>query len=280
MAVCVAHALLPDGWNASSVFVSLVRSERVRTIRAPRQPMDKRRAAPSARMNSDDERLAELVRLIRRELRATQVHLAALAGVPLNDLKNIEGGRAGRVRLERVRSVLSAAGGRARLVAWWNGAAADRLLDARHAAIVERVVRLLRARGWEVHVEVTFSEWGERGSIDVLGLHRERRAALVIEVKTAIGSAEETNRVFDAKTRLAPQLVLKRFAWRARVVGRVLVVPSTSTIRRVVVRHGATFAAVYPARSREVRAWLRRPAAPLSGIWFLSDGQDGSSLDR
>jgi hypothetical protein len=227
-------------------------------------------------VHPDDQRLAELVRLIRRELRTTQIQLAAVANVPLNDLKKIEAGNAGAVRLERVRRVLDAQGGRARLVALWNGAAADRLLNARHAALVERVVALLKTRGWEVQVEVSFSEWGERGSIDVLALHRERRAVLVIEVKTAIGSVEATNRMLDVKVRLAPGLVAKRFGWHARVVGRVLVLPSTSTIRRVIAAHAATFAVVYPARSREVRAWLRGPVWPLSGIWFVSDGRDTS----
>ena len=41
-------------------------------------------------MHKDDERLAELVRAIRRELGQTQVQLAASAGIPLNDVKRIE----------------------------------------------------------------------------------------------------------------------------------------------------------------------------------------------
>jgi transcriptional regulator with XRE-family HTH domain len=231
-------------------------------------------------MHPDDARLAELVRLIRRELGITQVQLASTANVPLNDVKAIEGGRAGAVRLHRLRLLLEAEGGRGRLVPWWNGASADRLLDGRHAALVERVVALLKTRGWEVHVEVSFAEWGERGSIDVLALNRHLRVALVIEVKTAIGSLEETNRVLDAKFRLAPEVIAKRFGWRPRTVARVLVLPGSSTNRRVVAEHAATMDATYPARSREVRAWLRRPDSALSGIWFVSDGQHSSNVRR
>jgi hypothetical protein len=229
-------------------------------------------------MHPDDERLSDLVRLIRRELRISQVQLAAVAHVPLNDLKRIEAGKAGYVRLNRVRRVLEAEGGRARLVPWWNGAAADRLLDSRHAALVERVVALLKARGWEVQVEVSFSEFGERGSIDILALKPDARVAIMIEVKTAIGSLEETNRVLDAKVRLAPILISKRYGWRPAIVGRLLVVPSTSTVRRVVDAHASTMESIYPARSREVRAWLRRPTSPVSGIWFVSDGRNASSV--
>ncbi|HVH18470.1 MAG TPA: helix-hairpin-helix domain-containing protein, partial [Myxococcota bacterium] len=45
----------------------------------------------------------------------------------------------------------------------------DRLLDERHAAMVEAVMRRLVALGWKVRAEVTFSSFGERGSIDVFG---------------------------------------------------------------------------------------------------------------
>lgn len=61
-----------------------------------------------------------------------------------------------------------------------------------------------------------------------------------------------------------------RFGWEPRTVGRILVVPEDRTIRRVVERHSATFAASYPARNREVRRWLREPAGPIAGLWFVT----------
>src|SRR4051812_46920180 len=185
-------------------------------------------------MHPDDERLADLVRHIRRELHITQVQLAARANVPLNDVKQVEAGKAGSVKIHRVRTILEAEGGRARLVPWWNGAAAERLLDARHAEMVERVVRLLQLRGWIVFVEVSFAEFGERGSIDVLAVRPSVRAALVIEVKTAIGSLEETNRILDIKVRLAPKIVYKKLGWRPAMVGRILVVPEAGSSRRTI----------------------------------------------
>ncbi len=43
------------------------------------------------------------------------------------------------------------------------GAALDRLLDQRHAGLVERSIVVQRSYGWRCETEVTFSEYGERG---------------------------------------------------------------------------------------------------------------------
>ncbi len=214
--------------------------------------------------------LAHLLRLIRRKTGHTQNELAVWAGVPRIDVIRIEAGRAADVKLGRVRRILEAAGGRGRLVPWWNGAAADRLLDERHAALVERAARVFRARGWQTAVELSFAEFGERGSIDIFAAHGARLAIAVCEVKSEFGSLEELNRTLDVKERLAPKLAHARFGWWPNIVGRLLIVPRDNAIRRIVAAHPATMAAAYPARSREVRAWLRQPAAPLRGIWFVS----------
>jgi hypothetical protein len=131
---------------------------------------------------------------------------------------------------------------------------------------------------WEPHLEVTFSEFGERGSIDILATNREARAVAVCEVKSVIGSLEETNRVLDVKERLAPTVVFTRFGWRPAVVGRILILPRDSTVQRVIASHPITMSGLYPARAREIRAWLRHPAKPLRGIWFVSYGPNTSSV--
>ena len=97
------------------------------------------------------------------------------------------------------------------------------------------------------------------------------------EIKSTFGSLEETNRALDVKERLAPKIALARFGWKPVVVGRILVVPSERTVRRVVARHAATMDALYPARSREVRAWLRMPDVPIRGIWFVSDQRNAGT---
>lgn len=220
----------------------------------------------------DDDRTGRLLRAIRNEAHLTQADLARRARVPRRDVIRIEAGLCGSVSLDRIRSVFEAADGRVRLATWWKGAAADRLLDARHARLVERAVSLLQRRGWETAVEVSFSRFGERGSVDVLAARGELLAILVVEVKSEIGSIEATNRALDVKERLAPVIAQARFGFQPRVVGRVLVVPRNETIRRVIARYERTMSAVYPDRGRELRRWLHRPEDPIRAIWFVSEG--------
>ncbi|HLX35233.1 MAG TPA: hypothetical protein VKR30_08325 [Candidatus Limnocylindrales bacterium] len=221
--------------------------------------------------NVEDERLGRLLRLLRRRFGTTQAALAARAEVPRLDIIRVEAGRAGAIRLDRLRRIFDAGGARGRWHVVWNGAAADRLLDERHAALVERAVTVLQRRGWTTAPEVSFAEFGERGSIDILAARPARRAIAVVEVKSDLGSIEETNRVLDAKERLSPRLALARFGWQPAVVGRLLVLPDEDRLRRLVARHERTMSAVYPARGPAVRAWLRTPGHPLRGIWFLSE---------
>jgi hypothetical protein len=219
----------------------------------------------------EDERLGQILRSVRRQVDMTQEGLAARAGVPVRDVIAVEDGRAGVVKVDRVRRMFLAVEGRARLTAWWGGAAADRLVDRRHAALVETALAILRRRGWEVATEVSFARYGERGSIDVLAVFRPTLTVVVGEVKASLGSLEETNRTLDVKERLAPIIAAERFGIRPRFVGRVLILPDDRTVRRIIDRHSTTMGVMYPARSREVRAWLHRPDRPLRGIWFLSE---------
>lgn len=184
----------------------------------------------------------------------------------------LEAGEAGALRVGDLREHFTRLGARVQVSVWWNGAALDHLIDTRHAAIVETSISVLRANAWRTEAEVTFSEYGERGSIDVMGGHEATRSVFVGEVKTAWGSMEETNRRLDVKVRLAPKLAMERFGWRPTAVARVLILPADRSLRRVAERHALTLDSIYPARTRELRSWIRRPAGPLRGIWFLADG--------
>jgi len=130
-----------------------------------------------------------------------------------------------------------------------------------------------------VRIEVSYSEFGERGSIDVFAGLPPRRAVVVLEVKSDIGSLEEMNRILDVKERLAPKLAVAQFGWRPEFVGRILVLPEDLTLRRLLHKHAQTMRTIYPATSREVRAWLRNPASRLRGIWFLSETRNKPNED-
>jgi hypothetical protein len=122
-----------------------------------------------------------------------------------------------------------------------------------------------------IAAETSFSEYGERGSIDVFGGHPEARAVFVGEAKSEWGSIEETLLRLDAKTRLAPKIAERTFGFRPRSVAAVLMFPDETTHRRIAARFPDTINAALPGRSREIRAWLRTPAGPLRAIWFMSN---------
>ena len=150
----------------------------------------------------------------------------------------------------------------------WRAEQLDRLMDEGHARLVEIVVALLRATGWEVAVEVSYSVWGERGSIDVLAYHRLSGIVLVIEVKSVVPDSQAMLHALDRKTRLAAQIAKER-GWECRHVARLLVVGDSATARRRVDRLASTYEAAFPARGGELRRWLRRPAGSISGLLFL-----------
>jgi hypothetical protein len=51
-------------------------------------------------------------------------------------------------------------------------------------------------------------------------------------------------------------------------------------MRRIVERHAATMDAIYPARTSEIKAWLRAPTASIRGIWFMSEVAHSDSESR
>ena len=59
------------------------------------------------------------------------------------------------------------------------------------------------SRRWVTAAEVSFSEHGERGSIDVLAGHPDTRSLLVIEVKASLGSLEDES-ALDVRNALRP----------------------------------------------------------------------------
>lgn len=222
-------------------------------------------------MAADDERIGRALRELRRRAGQTQAQAAASAGVSRRTWERAELGGCGQLTLDTLRKLGSPFDARLRATIWWRGAELDRLLDERHARLVEQVIALFRRRGWLTAAEVSFSEYGERGSLDLLGFHLQTRSAAVGEVKTAFGSFEETNRRLDVKVRLAPKLVSERFGQRPATVSRLLILPNEMTLRRVAARHPETLLAIYPARAQETRAWLTRPVGSISALWFLSD---------
>jgi transcriptional regulator with XRE-family HTH domain len=230
----------------------------------------------------NDIRIGTVARALRQRLGLRQADVGARARVSQDVVSLIERGQLERVSLSLLRRVLRGLDADLVLVARWRGGDVDRLIDERHAWLGGRVAGLLGADGWRVFPEVTYSIFGERGSIDLIAWHPETRTLLVIELKSELVSAEETLRRHDAKVRLAPAIVADRFGWRPVSVARLLVLPDTTTNRRRVERHSALFSQAYPAGNVATRRFIRRPSSTSSfgGLWFLSDTTDLRGIQR
>ncbi|MBA3779349.1 MAG: helix-turn-helix domain-containing protein [Chloroflexi bacterium] len=224
-------------------------------------------------------RVGRICRALRRSRGWRQADLSAAAGMSQDVVSRIERGDLAGMALERVAPVFEALGARVQLDVSWRGGTLDRLLDERHAALVGQMVLRLRTVGWQAELEVSYSVYGERGSIDILAWHGQTGTLLVIEIKTELTSVEEMLRRLDAKMRLAARIVGERFGWRPNAVGRLLVLPKETTARRRVERHSATLLAALPDRGATVREWLQRPLvagvgsaegrATLAGLLFV-----------
>src|SRR5438552_3191480 len=116
----------------------------------------------------DDLRLGAAVRAIRHRLRLRQSDVAAIAGVSQETVSLIELGRLDRLTIHTLRAVCTAVGVRLALAPGWRGGEVDRLLDRAHAELAAACGTVLQRNGWAVVPELTFSRYGERGSIDLV----------------------------------------------------------------------------------------------------------------
>ena len=134
------------------------------------------------------------------------------------------------------------------------GADVARLLDDEHAAIVETLAAAFGRDGWRVEAESSYSEYGERGRIDLLTFHPTGFVLAVVEVKTELADLQDLFGSLNVKARLAPGLG-RRLNWRATRVVSVLAVAATAANRSIVGAHPALF-------SPFERRWLRPRGLP------------------
>jgi len=224
----------------------------------------------------DDIRIGRILRALRRRRGWTQTELGERCGLSQQAISLIERGHGSRLAGSTARRAFAAVDARWEPVVSWRGGDLDRLLDDEHARLVGEVVRRLTDLEWDVAVEVTYNEFGERGSVDVLGAHAERLAIVVVEVKSDLTVMDATVRKVDEKERIVREtLGRRRFGFMPRVVARLLVLPSSETARRRVRSSSSILDAAFPARGAAVRNWLRDPIGDLAGILFVSDTNPG-----
>lgn len=227
----------------------------------------------------DDVAIGLAVRTLRHRRGWRQEDLALRAGVSRRGIGRVEAGRFGRLDLATLRAVVDALDASLVLRLRWHGEALDRLLNAGHSALHEAFAeRYGREPGWAWQPEVSFSSYGERGIVDVVGWHAARRALVVVELKTAIVDVQELLGTLDRKRRLAPVIARER-GWRPATVSAWLVVGEGPTNRRRVAAHGTLLRSAFTLDGRAVRGWLAQPDRAVATLSFLSDGR-GAPLGR
>jgi transcriptional regulator with XRE-family HTH domain len=225
----------------------------------------------------DDRRLGAAVRTLRIRRKWRQVDLATEAKLARSTISRVEHGHAGALTVATLRAVFEALEVSLDIRPRWQGGDLDRLLNARHSAMHEAMARWLRdLPEWTFAPEVSFSEWGERGVIDVLAWHAATATVLVIELKSEFVDLEDLLSTMDRRIRLAPTIAMRR-GWTPRQIAAWVVLADTSTNRRRLAEHSVVLRAAFPQDGRSVHGWLASPdaARPMRALSLLPSARLG-----
>jgi transcriptional regulator with XRE-family HTH domain len=175
----------------------------------------------------DPRRFGAELRAHRTRRQLSQARLETRCGIGRSKISRIERGAIDRVPFGDIVAPANALDARVEIDVSWRGASLDRLVDARHAALVGAIVQWLSAADWTCVTEVSFSIWGERGSVDVLAIHLSG-SIVVIEAMASVSDANPTLIALDRKIRLAPEIVRQR-GLPSGAIGGLLVITATTT---------------------------------------------------
>ena len=185
----------------------------------------------------DDLAVGRLLRTVRVRRGWRQEDLARAAGVSRQTVSRVELGRLEGVPLGSLRRVFEAVDVRVIVAARGVRAELPRVAGEHHAAMHEDMARLFGTfDDWAAVPEVTFSVFGERGSVDILAWHARSRSLLVIELKTELVDLQETVSTLDRKVRLAMKIARGR-GWEPASVSTWLVIAEARHNRRAVEQH-------------------------------------------
>jgi transcriptional regulator with XRE-family HTH domain len=221
----------------------------------------------------DAVRLGSVFRAVRIRLRLRQVDVARRAAVARSSVSRLERGLAGSLSIDSLLRVASSLEIYVDVIPRWRGGDLPRMLNAGHSALHEAIATLLaRMPGWAFAPEVSFAIYGERGIIDVLAYHRERRALLVIELKTDLVDVQGLLGSVDRYRRLARGVARDR-GWDAASVSVWVLMRDTDTNRRRVAAHATVLRSALPLDGWRMRRWLRAPEGAVAGLSFLADAR-------
>lgn len=215
-------------------------------------------------------RLGHVLRAIRVHQRLPQQAVADKARISQSVYSRAERGELAGMTIGALDRIASALGGSLFIDVRYRGGLGDRLLDAAHAALVDRAVGILRRADWLIELEFGFNLFGDRGSVDILAWHATTRTLLIVEVKSRFTDLQAMLLSLARKLRVVPDLARRDLGWDPLSVARIVVAFGTTENRSILSKHAAIFDAALPERSLAIRRWLQAPNGPIAGVWLVS----------
>jgi transcriptional regulator with XRE-family HTH domain len=200
----------------------------------------------------DGLRLGSVVRTVRIRKGLRQADVAAGAHVSIATVSRIERGNLESASVGVVVRIAAVLEIRLDWMPRWRGGELDRMLNAGHAAMHEAAARDLAGSAWLTAAETTFAIYGERGIIDILAFHPDRRALLVIELKTDIVDVQGLIGAVDRYRRLAPRIARER-GWISTSVSRWVLLRDSPSNHRRLAAHPTWLRKAFPADGRRRR---------------------------
>jgi transcriptional regulator with XRE-family HTH domain len=223
----------------------------------------------------DDLAFGRLVRLARIRKKWRQEDLALAAGVSRTLVSRVERAHLEDVDFGVIRRIAAQLDIRVELRGRSRAIDLDRVTNARHSGLADFLVGWFgQYPGWLLRAEVSYSEFGERGVIDLLCWHAPSRSLLVAEIKTELLEFGELLAKIDAKERLAWKTAT-RFGWKPVSVSTCLLVADSTTNRRRAAAHASLLRTSVPGGARELVQWLRAPAGVVHALRFVPDVRPG-----
>ena len=226
----------------------------------------------------DDLAVGRLLRRLRLRLGWRQEDVAAKAGISRQLYSLIERGHVDRVPFGTLRRIAAVLEVRLTMEGSWRGGQIERVLSGRHSAMAERLAAMLARADWEVRPEASFNHFGERGVVDLVAWHPQRRMLLLVEIKTELVDVSDLLAVTDRRRRLGGVIARER-DWTPDAVAQWVVLDDGRTNQRRVAQHRTMLRAAFPADGRAIPGWLSDPGEPLNALWFLPDA-NGSGARR
>lgn len=220
------------------------------------------------------------MRVVRIRRGWRQEDLAAVARLSRSQVSRAKRGRFVLLRVGDLRAIADALEVRLPFAPSWRGGETDRVVNERHSLMHERLASIFAdLPDWVFRAEVTFSVYGERGSIDLLAWHAGRRALLIVELKTEIADPAALVAQVDRYQRLAGDIARDQ-GWIPLSVSVWVVVADSSMNRRRLARHRTMLRNRFPLEGRTMRSWLRRPSGFVAALSFMADEAVGSTIRK